>query len=155
MKDNEKLTELVSTRITKTQKLKLEELEANLRDVIDYYIVHHTNKTLELNNRKRELIKSIGKHEEALIEEKQELEGINEELGVPTEEATTNLNVIDVAERLKNNCKIKNNGKCNSLLLANYIDSIQAKRIIDSSIVEFKVKDSEEFITEIYKYLKI
>lgn len=155
MKKKEKLTVNISTRITETQKAKLDELEVNLRDVIDYYIVHHTNKTLELNNRKRELIKSIKQHEEDLTSEKQELNEINLELGVPTDEATTNLTVIDVAERLKNNCKIKNNGKCSSETLANYLNTNQAIRILDLAVIEFKINNAEEFEKEVKKYLKI
>ena len=155
MNEKEKLTENVSTRITKTQKAKLEELDVSLRDVIDYYIVHKTNRTLELNNRKKELIKSINAHEEALENERKELAEINVELGVPLDNAEVDLVLFETAEKIKNNCSIKNGTDYNITDLANYLNTNQAINIIKYAVVQYKIENPEEFKKQIYKYLKV
>lgn len=155
MKENEKLTENISTRITKTQKAKLEELDVSLREVIEYYIIHKTNRTLELNNRKKELVRSINSHETALESERKELAEINLELGVPLDNAEVDLVVFETAEKLKNNCSIKYTENYSTIDLANYLNTNQAINIINYAVVQYKIENPEEFKKQIYKYLNV
>jgi len=155
MRDSEKLTEHITTRITKTQKAKLDELEVTLRDVVDYYIIHKTNRNLELNNRKKELIRSIDSHEKALESERKELADINVELGLPLDNNEVDLVLFETAEKLRSNCSIKYGENYTSIDLANYLNSNQATNIINYAVVQYKLANPEEFRKQIYKYLNI
>lgn len=154
MNEKEKLTENVSTRITKTQKAKLDELDVTLREVIDYYIIHKTNRTLELNNRKKELVKSINAHEEALESERKELTEINVELGVPLDNAEVDLVVFETAEKIKNNCIIKYGLNYTITDLGNYLNTNQAANIFNYSIVQYKIENPVKFKEQVLKFLE-
>lgn len=161
MKNNEKLTEPISFRVTKSQKQMIEEMGVNVREMVDYYIKHNTNPTLQLKNRQRELLRDIQDYETKLKECKEELIEVNKQLGVPTDENQTTLKAIEVstiAGRLKENCEIENNGECNKTALANYVQSNKGQRIINNACIECNIRrlpDKVEFEKNILKYLKI
>ena len=158
MEKKEKLECKVQTRITKTQNDKLEELNANLREVIDYYIDSHMNPTMELKHKQKKLLKQIKELENLLSEKKEELDEVNKKLGVQIDEDNASLEVVTIAERLKDNCQMKNNGKCNKSFLADYIIANEGGTILKRGIVEFGIREDEnkeKFIRDVCKYLKI
>ncbi|MBQ8425833.1 MAG: hypothetical protein IJX17_07470 [Clostridia bacterium] len=158
MKNNEKLTEPISFRVTKSQKQMIEEMGVNVREMVDYYIVHNTNPTLQLKNRQRALLRDIQDYETKLKECKEELIEVNKQLGVPTDENETTIWVSEIGERLKGNCKIGNKGKCNKTALANYVQSDKGQTIINNAFIEYNIRkeeDKEKFKRNILKYLKV
>ena len=93
-----------------------------------------------------------------ILEAKEELKEVNYKLGVPIDESIATIDVITIGERLKDNCSIKNNGKCDELTLRNYLDSNDAKRIISHGIGEFNIRgeeNRERFKSNVLKYLKL
>ena len=158
MKNNEKLTEPISFRVTKSQKQMIEEMGVNVREMVDYYIVHNTNPTLQLKNRQRALLRDIQDYETKLKECKKELIEVNKQLGVPTDENETTIWASEIGERLKGNCKIENNGKCDKTALANYVESVKGRMIINNAFIEYNIRkeeDKEKFKQNILKYLKV
>lgn len=158
MKNNEKLTEPISFRVTKSQKQMIEEMGVNVREMVDYYIVHNTNPTLKLKNRQRALLRDIQDYETKLKECKEELIEVNKQLGVPTDENETTIWASEIGERLKGNCKIENNGKCDKTALANYVESVKGQKIINNAFIEYNIRkeeDKEKFKQNILKYLKV
>lgn len=158
MKDKEKLTENVSTRITKRQKDQLDELDVNLREIIDYYIVHNTNPTMEMKNRQKRLLKEIKEMEKELSDKKEELKEINKKLGVPIDINNATLDVVTIAERIKDACQTENNGKIDEYTLANFIQTGRGKNIFNHGLAEYGINDDEKiklFKTNLYKYLEI
>ena len=158
MKDKEKLDCRFQTRISKSQQEKLDELGAEPREVVDYYIRHNTNPTLKLKNRQKELIRNIKEWESNIAEAKEELKEVNEKLGVPIDENTANIDVVTIAERIKSNCEIKNNGKCNKDALARFISLKSGKAILNRGMIEFGIKhdgDKDLFKLNVLKYLKL
>ena len=157
MTKKERLEYKVQTRITERQKEKLDELDVSLRDVIDYYIVHNTNKTLELANRQKRLMKEINEMESQILDKKEELKEVNLQLGVPEDENAATIEVSTIAERIKSNCLQENGHKCSKLNLQNYLSSNKGKSIINHGLIEFGIKDNEKrlkFIENVLKYLK-
>ena len=158
MNDKEKLTCKLQTRVTPSQKEKVDELGVDLRDMVDYYITHNTNPTLYLKNRQRELLRNIDEWEKLIEDAKEELKEVNYKLGVPIDENIATIDVITIAERIKDNCKIENNGKCDELTLRNYVESNRAKLIIKHGIAEFNIRGDERrknFRENVIKYLKL
>ena len=158
MENKEKLTCRFQTRISQAQEDKLNELGAEPREIIDYYIVHNTNPTLQLKNRQRALLRDIQDYETKLKECKEELIEVNKQLGVPTDGNETTIWVSNIGERLKGNCKIENNGKCDKTALANYVESVKGRMIINNAFIEYNIRkeeDKEKFKQNILKYLKV
>lgn len=158
MNEKEKLTCKLQTRVTPSQKQKVDELGVDLREIVDYYITHKTNPIMDLKNRQKELLKNIETWENNLVEAKEELKEVNAKLGVPIDENIATIDVITIAERIKDNCEIENKGKCDELTLRNYVESNRAKNIINHGIAEFNIRDNERrqiFKDNVLKYLKL
>lgn len=155
MKDKEKYTEMVGIRLTKSQKNYLDENDVNLRDTLEYYMDHHMNETKKLRNKEKSLLKSIKESEEQLIKYKTELQEVRVKLGANPEENQSTIELITAKERILNNCRIENNGKINKQILINYINSKKAKRILDAVIIEYNIRDRDNFIKEVYKSLDL
>ena len=158
MKEKERLDCIVQTRITRTQKDKIDELGVSLREIIDYYIVHNTNPTLELKNRQARLLREIHDMENDLSDKEKELNEVNIKLGVSIDEKTATLEVSTIGERIKSNCQSHNGGKCDKSALGNYIQSESGKTILKKGLLEFNIRDNEKrkkFIEDVFKYLSI
>lgn len=158
MNEKERLNCKLQTRVTQSQKDKVDELGVDLREMVDYYIRHNTNPTLKLKNRQKELLTNIAEWESNIAEAKEELKEVNFKLGVPIDENIATIDVVTIAERLKDNCKIENKGKCDELTLRNYIESFRAKQIINHGIAEFNIRgdeNKETFRNNVLKYLKL
>lgn len=153
MSTNGQYTEMVGTRITKAQKQYLDDNELNLRDIIDYHMDTHTNETKRLRNEEKQLIKTIKELEEQLTKAREDLKEVRVKLGEKPDENQITIEIITAKDRIINNCKIKNNGKVNTRILANYMDTREAKRILESVILECSVKDKDKFIEEVYNSL--
>lgn len=153
MSTNGQYTEMVGTRITKAQKQYLDDNELNLRDIIDYHMDTHTNETKRLRNEEKQLIKTINELEEQLTKAREDLKEVRVKLGEKPDENQITIEIITAKDRIINNCKIKNNGKVNTRILANYMDTREAKRILESVILEYSVKDKDKFIEEVYNSL--
>ena len=153
MSTNGQYTEMVGTRITKAQKQYLDDNELNLRDIIDYHMDTHTNETKRLRNEEKQLIKTIKALEEQLTKAREDLKEVRVKLGEKPDENQITIEIITAKDRIINNCKIKNNGKVNTRILANYMDTREAKRILESVILEYSVKDKDKFIEEVYNSL--
>lgn len=153
MSTNGQYTEMVGTRITKAQKQYLDDNELNLRDIIDYHMDTHTNETKRLRNEEKQLIKTIKELEEQLTKAREDLKEVRVKLGEKPDENQITIEIITAKDRIINNCKIKNNGKVNTRILANYMDTREAKRILESVILEYSVKDKDKFIEEVYNSL--
>lgn len=153
MSTNGQYTEMVGTRITKAQKQYLDDNELNLRDIIDYHMDTHTNETKRLRNEEKQLIKTIKELEEQLTKAREDLKEVRIKLGEKPDENQITIEIITAKDRIINNCKIKNNGKVNTRILANYMDTREAKRILESVILEYSVKDKDKFIEEVYNSL--
>ena len=155
MSTNGQYTEMVGTRITKAQKQYLDDNELNLRDIIDYHMDTHTNETKRLRNEEKQLIKTIKELEEQLTKAREDLKEVRVKLGEKPDENQIIIEIITAKDRIINNCKIKNNGKVNTRILANYMDTREAKRILESVILEYSVKDKDKFIEEVYNSLDL
>lgn len=158
MNDKEKLTCKIQTRITQSQKEQLDNLDVNLRDIVDYYITHNTNPVLYLKNRQRELLKNIETWENNISEAREELKEVNYKLGVPIDENIATIDVITIAERIKDNCQLENGDKCDKITLFNYMRSKRGKLVLNHGMAEFNIKDEDKkqkFIDDVLKYLKI
>ena len=153
MSTNGQYTKMVGTRITKAQKQYLDDNELNLRDIIDYHMDTHTNETKRLRNEEKQLIKTIKELEEQLTKAREDLKEVRVKLGEKPDENQITIEIITAKDRIINNCKIKNNGKVNTRILANYMDTREAKRILESVILEYSVKDKDKFIEEVYNSL--
>lgn len=153
MSTNGQYTEMVGTRITKAQKQYLDDNELNLRDIIDYHMDTHTNETKRLRNEEKQLIKTIKELEEQLTKAREDLKEVRVKLGEKPDENQITIEIITAKDRIINNCKIKNNGKVNTRILANYMNTREAKRILESVILEYSVKDKDKFIEEVYNSL--
>lgn len=153
MSTNGQYTEMVGTRITKAQKQYLDDNELNLRDIIDYHMDTHTNETKRLRNEEKQLIKTIKELEEQLTKAREDLKEVRVKLGEKPDENQITIEIITAKDRIINNCKIKNNGKVNTRILANYMGTREAKRILESVILEYSVKDKDKFIEEVYNSL--
>ena len=153
MSTNGQYTEMVGTRITKAQKQYLDDNELNLREIIDYHMDTHTNETNRLRNEEKQLIKTIKELEEQLTKAREDLKEVRVKLGEKPDENQITIEIITAKDRIINNCKIKNNGKVNTRILANYMDTREAKRILESVILEYSVKDKDKFIEEVYNSL--
>lgn len=146
-------TEMVGTRLTKEQKQYLEENEITIRDTVEYYIDNNTNETKKLKNRERYLVKLIKELEEQLTNANEELKEVKVKLGKTPEENQLTMDIATAKDRITNNCKIKNGGKINTRILANYMRSPEAERILETVIIEYSVKDTDKFIKEVHKSL--
>ena len=158
MKNKERLDFRFQTRISQSQKEKLDELGAEPREVVDYYIRHNTNPTLKLKNRQKELLKNIAEWKSKISEAEEELKEVNDKLGVPTDKNTATLEVSTIGERIKDNCQSENNGKCDKSRLANFIVSGRGKSILKLGLTEFNIRDNEKrqkFKEDVFKYLSI
>ena len=158
MKEKEKLTCILQTRVTRTQKDQIDEMGANLREIVQYYIDNKTNPILDLKNRQRVLLKEIPKLEKELSEKKEELKEVNEQLGIPNDENIATLEVSTIAERIKDNCQTTNGGKCDKDALVSFISSKKGKAIIYHGLGEFGIKEQtkrELFMINIVRYLKL
>ena len=158
MSNKERLNYKVQTRITQSQKEQLDNLDVNLRDIIDYYITHNTNPVLYLKNRQRELLKNIETWENNIAEAREELKEVNKKLGVPIDENTATIDVITIAERLKDNCQLENGDKCDKITLLNYMRSKKGELVLNHGMAEFNIKGDEKrenFKENILKYLRI
>ena len=155
MSVNGQYTEMVGTRITKEQKQYLDENELNLRDIIDYHMETHTNETKRLRNEEKKLIKTIKELEEEITKARENLKEVRVKLGEKPDENQLTIDIVTARNRIINNCKIRNNGKINTRILANYVDTKEAKRILESVILEYRVKDKDKFIKEVYKSLEL
>jgi len=158
MNEKERKDYKLQTRVTKSVKDQVDELGVDLREIVDYYITHNTNPTLKLKNRQKELLKNIAEWEDNIAEAKEELKEVNYQLGVPIDEDTATIDVITIAERLKDNCQIENSGKCDELKLRNYLETYRGKMIIQHGIAEFNIRgeeNKENFRNKILKYLKL
>ena len=158
MTKKEKLEYKVQSRITQSQKEKLDELDVNLREIIDYYIVHNTNPTLELKNRQMRLLREIKQMENELSEKKEELKEVNLQLGVRLDENIATLEVSTIGERIKDNCQKENDGKCDKRKLADFIMAGRGKHILKHGLSEYNIRDKEKrrkFIDDVFKYLAI
>jgi len=148
-------TEMVGIRLTKEQKQYLEENELTLRDTVDYHMEYNTNETKRLKNKERYLIRVINDLEEEITQAKEDLKEVMVKLGKKPDENQLTIDIVTARDRLIDNCKIKNNGKYNTRILANYVSSSEAKRIIENVIIEYKVKDKDKFIKEVHKALDL
>ena len=113
----------------------------------------HTNETKRLRNEEKQLIKTINELEEQLTKAREDLKEVRVKLGEKPDENQITIEIITAKDRIINNCKIKNNGKVNTRILANYMDTREAKRILESVILEYSVKDKDKFIEEVYNSL--
>lgn len=158
MLDDEKLTESLSTRVTPRQKAKVDELGVNLREIVDYYITHKTNPTLELKNRQRELLKKIEEAKNNLKDWEEELKEVNIKLGVAIDENIATIDVITISERIKDNCKIKHKEKCDKTTIADFIIAGDGKQILKHGMAEFGIKHEDKkriFLNNVFKYMGI
>lgn len=158
MEKKERKDYKLQQRVTKTVYDQVQELGADLQEIIDYYITHNTNPTLKLKNRQKELLNNIAEWEKNIAEAKEELKEVNYRLGVPIDENIATFDVVTIAERLKDNCSISNNGKCDELALRNYLNTPKAKHIIEIGIGEFNIRgeeNREKFKSNIMKYLRL
>ena len=148
-------TEMIGIRITKAQKDYLDENELNLRDIIDYHMENNINETKKLKNKEKHLIKLIKDLDEQLTRAKEELQEVRVKLGNTPDENQLTIDIVTAKDRIINNCKIRNGGKINTRILANYMATNEAKRILESVIIEYAVKDKEKFKKEVYKSLNL
>lgn len=158
MNNKEKLSCKIQTRITQSQKEQLDNLDVNLRDIVDYYIIHNTNPILQLKNRQKELLKNIETWENNIIDAKEELKEVNNKLGISIDENTATIEVVTIAERLKDNCHLENSDKCDKVTLLNYINSKKGKSVLNRGMIEFNIKGDDKiqsFKEDILKYLRI
>lgn len=158
MEEKERKDYKLQTRVTKSVKEQVDELGVDLREIVDYYITHNTNPTLKLKNRQKELLNNIAEWETNIVEAREELKEVNLKLGVPIDENIATIDVVTIAERIKDNCKISNGGKCDKDKLSSYITVNQGKIILNHGLAEFGFKydeDKDLFRLNILKYLKI
>ena len=148
-------TQVKTVRITKEQEDKLDDLGVSIRDTIQYYIDNNTNELRKLKNREKYLLNEIPRLEKQLTEYKDELREVRVKLGQNPEENQANLEVTIAGNRILENCKVQNNGKTDIVTLANYITSKPAERILEAVIVEYGIKDKENFKNLVCKYLKL
>lgn len=155
MVKNGKYTEMVGTRLTKEQKQYLDENEITIRDTVEYYINNNTNETKKLRNREKYLIRHLKELEEETERAKEELKEVRVKLGATPEENQLTIDIITAKDRLINNCKIRNDGKINTRILANYMDTREAKQLLNTVIIEYSIKDKDKFIKEVFKSLNL
>lgn len=146
-------TEMVGIRLTKEQKQYLEENQLTLRDTVEYYIDNNTNETKKLKNREKYLIKLITDLEDEITKAKEELTEVRVKLGNSPDENQLTIDIVTARDRITNNCKIRNDGKINTRILANYMETSEAKRILKTVIIEYSIKDKDNFIKEVYNSL--
>lgn len=148
-------TQVKTVRLTKEQEDKLDDLGVSIRDTVQYYIDNNTNELRKLKNREKYLLTEIPRLETELNNLKEELKEVRVKLGQNPEENQANLEVTIAGDRILANCKIQNNGQVDNLTLANYMDTKQANRILEAVIVEYGIKETENFKNNVCKYLKL
>ena len=93
-----------------------------------------------------------------IINAKEELKEINNKLGISIDENTATIEVVTIAERLKDNCHLENSDKCDKVTLLNYINSKKGKSVLNRGMIEFNIKGydkKQSFKEDILKYLRI
>ena len=155
MVKHEKYTEHRTVRLTKTQTDSLEQMGVNIRDAVDYYIENNTNELQKLKQRERYLLNKISILETELDKLKKELKEVSNKLGHSMDKGQLQIDVKVAGDRILQNCKVTHNGKTDKITLGNYMLSSACKQTLDNVIGEYKIKDPEEFINKVYKYLEL
>lgn len=149
----EPLTEVITGRVTKTQKNKIAEHQINIRDAIEFYITVLEDPHKKLTHRRDILINEIRTLEHELQAKKDELEEINIIInGTAKEEAKYSFEVISAGNKIISNYKTLNKVLDNEIF--DYINSKGGKRVLDAQPTIFKVSDKELFKKEILNYIK-
>lgn len=154
MSDKERYTENMSVRLTKTQRNKLDKLDATIRDAVEFYIDRQTNPRLKLLDRKRELEEVIKNKEFELNQLKDELLQINADLGTTKElEQTLSLDVIIDGNKIIENYRkwnINGNDTIDNYLSVNK----QCKRAIKHFISEHGADNKDKYEKQLIEYIK-
>jgi len=147
------LTEVITGRVTKTQKDKIHKHGFNIRDAIDFYITVLEDPQQKLTHRRDILINEIRTLEHELQAKKDELEEITTILnGNTKEEAKYSFEVIAAGNNIISNYQTLNKHLDNGIF--NYMDSKQGKRVLEAQTVMYKVSDKELFKKELIEYIK-
>lgn len=152
-KKGEPLTEVITGRVTKTQKDKMAKHNINIREAIDFYITVLEDPHKKLNHRRDILINEIRTLEHELQAKKDELEEIDTILGgTIKEESKYSFEVISAGANVISNYKTLNKTLDNGIF--NYIDTKQGKRVLETQMALFKVSDKELFKKELLEYIE-
>ena len=158
MAKKESFNKTVSFKVNEEQDQYIKKLKADnttLRDVLEYYKTNNTSPRKKLLNKERYLTDKIAELEKELERAREDLKEVRINLGRTPAENQTSLDVLDVADNILNNCKIKNNGKTDKITLANYMRTNEAKNLIKTAIITNNRIDEEEFEKQLYKFLKL
>ena len=158
MAKKESYNKTVSFKVNSEQQKYINDLKEDnttLRDVLEYYRINNTSPRKKLLNKERYLTDKIAELEKELGRAREDLKEVRINLGRTPAENQTSLDVLDVAKNILNNCKIKNNGKTDKLILANYIETNEAKNLIKTAIITKNITDEAEFKKQLYKFLKL
>ena len=158
MAKKESYNKTVSFKVNSEQQKYINDLKEDnttLRDVLEYYRINNTSPRKKLLNKERYLTDKIAELEKELGRAREDLKEVRINLGRTPAENQTSLDVLDVAKNILNNCKIKNNGKTDKLILANYIETNEAKNLIKTAIITKNITDETEFKKQLYKFLKL
>ena len=155
MTNNRKYPQIKTVRLTNAQVDSLKQMGVSIREAIEYYIVNNTNELNRLKQRQRYLSKQIPIVEDELNKLKEEFREVNEKLGHTTDKGQLQIEVVTAGNRILQNCKITHKGKTDKTTLENYMLSSAGKTTLNTVIGKYNIKDPEEFIKKVYKYLEL
>lgn len=152
-KKGEPLTEVITGRVTKTQKNKMAKHQINIRDAIDFYITILEDPHKKITHRRDILINEIRTLEHELQAKKDELEEINKIItGGVKEESKYSFEIISAGAKVISNYKTINKTVDKGIL--NYINSKRGIRLVETQMTLYKIHDKETFKKELIEYLK-
>lgn len=152
-KKGEPLTEVITGRVTKTQKDKMAKHGINIRDAIDFYITILEDPHKKLTHRRDILINEIRTLEHELQAKNNELEEINKIItGGIKEESKYSFEVISAGAKVISNYKTINKSLDKGII--NYINSKQGTRLLETQTTLYKIHDKEQFKKDLIEYLK-
>lgn len=152
-KKGEPLTEVITGRVTKTQKNKMAKHQINIRDAIDFYITILEDPHKKITHRRDILINEIRTLEHELQAKKDELEEINKIItGGVKEESKYSFEIISAGAKVISNYKTINKTVDKGIL--NYINSKRGIRLVETQMTLYKIHDKETFKNELIEYLK-
>ena len=152
MAKDEKLDYTRTTRFSKSQIDYIDELKAegiSIRDVLDFYIINHTTERKKLLNEEKCLMIRIKELEKELNESKEKLKEVRLKLGkVPTDNQET-LDIIEGKELILERCESKYGNKLNKNRIEEFLETKDAKRILNRVMAKYDIKDFEKWKKEL------
>lgn len=155
-KTNQPYNRTVSFKVSKEQESYIKDLKndkINLRDVLEYYKIHHTNKIKELENREKELIREKNKLEKQLEDCNKELTQVRIELDKAPDDNQSRFDIEDglkiVNERLAYKYKNPNYDRAKDFLA-----TLEADRVLAPVISKYNIRDVETFKKELLDWIK-